>query len=704
MERGRYIGGAYMPTSQIIVTSRYIKSGSKSAKSKRANYTKYIATRETVEKREQNSPGAAVHSTQKQEQLIKELLTEFPVAKTYLEYEDYASQPTTENASELITTIIERHADVIGNRRNFVGYMANRPGAERRGMHGLFNDSNAPIDLKAVADEVANHPGIVWTHVVSLRREDAVRLGYTNSDMWRELVKRHITDIAQAQKIPLANLKWYAAFHNTTHHPHIHMIVYSTNPKQGYLTKEGIDKIRSVFANDIFQDELKSIYQQQIETRNELKSESEEQMKDILSEIGMSEINEQLVGMIMQLRSQLQTAKGKKVYGYLPKNIKQTVDSIFAMLAQDERIVKLYEKWCEFERAKYKTYTLKPKSFPPLTENKEFWSVKNMIIRTVLAMDDPIIMDEAMPEPPEPTDYSKLAELVNNKHGLYKYGKALLTGDEVAPAANLGEELLQEAVSLGNKNAERYLALEYISGEHIEQDIDKGVEMLTELADNGDTLSAYNLGKIYLSGEFVYADLNKAEHYLRQAADNDYEYAMYVLAKLYLSGEKKDLAQAVEWLEKACEYDSVKPHAAYTYAKILLDDSEFHDAGKAIRLLEENADRNSWCSYLLGKLQLFGTDEIEQDMENAKEMLKKSADDGNEYAEALYRQADDYEHSIMTGTAISLFAHLARIIRDNDLCLRSSNQPKVDRKLRREIEQKKENLGIKMDNSIHIEY
>ena len=404
------------------------------------------------------------------------------------------------------------------------------------------------------------------------------------------------------------------------------------------------------------------------------------------------------------MREQLQTAKGKKVYGYLPKDVKLTVDSIFAMLAQDERIVKLYEKWCEFERAKYKTYTLKPKSFPPLTENKEFWSVKNMIIRTVLAMDDPIIMDEAMPEPPEPTDYSKLAELVNNKHGLYKYGKALLTGDEVAPAANLGEELLQEAVSLGNKNAERYLALEYISGEHIEQDIDKGVEMLTELADNGDTLSAYNLGKIYLSGEFVYADLNKAEHYLRQAADNDYEYAMYVLAKLYLSGEKKDLAQAVEWLEKACEYDSVKPYAAYTYAKILLDDSEFHDAGKAIRLLEENADRNSWCSYLLGKLQLFGTDEIEQDMENAKEMLKKSADDGNEYAEALYRQADDYEHSIMTGTAISLFAHLARIIRDNDLCLRSSNQPKVDRKLRREIEQKKENLGIKMDNSIHIEY
>ena len=575
-----------------------------------------------------------------------------------------------------------------------------------RGLSALRRDGLQDADQLAL-DE---HQGFLPVRVVqqvrdaSDFREDAVRLGYTNSDMWRELVKRHITDIAQAQKIPLANLKWYAAFHDTTHHPHIHMIVYSTNPKQGYLTKEGIDKIRSVFANDIFQDELKSIYQQQTETRNELKAESEEQMKDLLSEIGTEDIDEQLVGMIMLLREQLQTAKGKKVYGYLPKNIKQTVDSIFAMLAQDERIVKLYEKWCEFESAKYQTYTLKPKTFPPLTENKEFRSIKNMIIRTGLAMDDPIIMDEAMPEPPEPTDYSKLAGLVNNKHGLYKYGKALMTGDDVAPAADLGEELLQKAASLGNRNAERYLALEYISGKHIDQDIDRGIEMLTELADNGDTLSAYRLGKIYMSGEFVYADLDKAEHYLRQAADNDNEYAMFELAKLYLSEDKKDLAQAVEWLEKACEHDSVKPYAAYTYAKLLLDDNEYHNADKAVRLLKDNADRNSWCSYLLGKLLLFGTDEIEQDKENAKEMLKKSADDGNEYAEALYRQADDYDHSMITGTVFSLFVHLARIIADDNLRRRSNNQPRVDRKLRREIEQKKEDLGIKTDNMIYFDY
>lgn len=252
-----------MSKSQIIVTSRYLKSGSKKAESKRKNYTKYIATREGAEVRSQDKNNSAATSTEKQKQLLKELINEFPESKKYLEYEDFTSNPTMENASELISAIIERNADVIGNRQNFVGYMAMRPGAKKRGQHGLFNGSDEPIVLNQVTEEVAHHPGNVWSHVVSLRREDAVRLGYDNSERWRELVMRHISDIANAQKISLCNMKWYAAFHDTTHHPHIHLIVYSTNPKQGYLTKDGINKIRSVFANDIFHDELQSIYQEE---------------------------------------------------------------------------------------------------------------------------------------------------------------------------------------------------------------------------------------------------------------------------------------------------------------------------------------------------------------------------------------------------------------------------------------------------------
>ena len=681
-----------MPTSQIIVTSRFIRSGTKKSKDRRANYTKYIATRETVEKRSQSNTVVTANQTQ----LINELLKEFPIAKTYLEYEDYSSKPTAENASELISTIIERHADVIGNRKNFVDYMAKRPGAERRGDHGMFNDNDAPIDLNAAANEVANHPGNVWTHVVSLRREDAVRLGYTNSDMWRELVKRHIKDIADAQKIPLANLKWYAAFHNTTHHPHIHLLVYSSNPKKGYLTKEGIEKIRSKFATDIFQDELKSIYQEQTLRRDELKAMSEDQMKEIVSEIGAGDIDERLAGMIMQLYDQLQTAKGKKVYGYLPKDIKQSVDSIFEMLAQNEHIVKLYDKWCELEKLKYKTYTLKPQTFPALTDNKEFRSIRNKIIKTVLKLHEPII-DDHESAPPEPEEPFKRSDLVNNKHGLYKYGKALLLGDDVAPSSELGENLLLKAVAAGNVNAKRYLAGEYISGEHLEQDIDKGIDMLTDLADSGDALSAYRLGKIYMQGDVVYADLDKAEKYLLQAANAGDEYAVFALAKLYLSEEKNDLSKAIELLEKALEYDSVRSYAAYTYAKVLLYDNEFHDATNAVRLLEEAASVNCWCSYLLGKMYLFGTPDIEKDGAKAKEWLTASAEDGNKQAEALAKNADDNNQAMFASCILSLFSHLSCIIRDDYVRSQNRMQPSVDRKLQETIQRKKAELGIKSE-------
>ena len=377
--------------SQIIVTSRYLKSGSAKNTVKRKNYTKYIATRETVEIRVQKKYDMNAPVAENQKNLLSQLLTDFPESKRYLEYEDYIYKPTAQNASELISTIIERNADVIGNRQNFVGYIAKRPGAEQRGAHGLFSESDEPIVLNQVAEEVAHHSGNVWSHVISLRREDAVRLGYDNSDRWRELVMRHISDIAEAQKIPLCNMKWYAAFHDTTHHPHIHLIVYSTNPKQGYLTKDGIDKIRSVFANDIFHDELQSIYQEQTLRRDELKVLSENQMSEIAKQIrNGSFMNKNLEKLVMTLQTQLKSVSGKKVYGYLPKEIKETVDKIFSELAENPQITAMYEKWCELERAKYKTYTLKEKDMPPLAQNNVFKSVKNMIIQTVLKTEFPV--------------------------------------------------------------------------------------------------------------------------------------------------------------------------------------------------------------------------------------------------------------------------------------------------------------------------
>ena len=926
--------------SQIIVTSRYLKSGTET---KRKNYTRYIATRETVEIREQNIIEREAPATEKQQELLSDLLKDFPEAKKYLEYEDYKSNPTVENASELISAIIERNADVIGNRQNFVGYMAMRPGVEKRGSHGLFNDKDEPIILNQAANEIANHPGNIWSHVVSLRREDAIRLGYDNSDRWRDLVKRHISDISEAQRIPLCNLKWYAAFHDTTHHPHIHLLVYSTNAKQGFLTKHGIDKIRSVFANDIFHDDLQSIYQKQTIRRDELKAESKKYVENLLKEITEGDFeNAELEKLIKTLKTQLKNCKGKKVYGYLPPNVKEIVDKVFKELSKDKNIQSLYEKWCELERQKYKTYTQKEKEFPPLYENKVFHSVRNSIIGQVLNMDsltgfvdniDPepteITTDEDIPPPiedyiteedfkwndegveyntydfesdshyyikwstsykeackiiydkkSEKKDYEKAEQLLikeadsgnvlavhdlgklystekfgskneeksseyyrealngfteiepnadfvfpyesdyqkpvdmrsyvwyrigkmhcyglgtqqdyekafewflksakeGNKFAQYSLGNLYYYGNgtdkdlsqafqwymksaeqgqpyasySIAQMYNKGEyvskdenqahEYYKQALTgfleleskdqaddnlfykmgtmyknglgtdidmdkainyfmrsaeMNNTNAKRTLALEYISGKHLELDIEKGLEMLTVCADRGDTLSCYKLGKIYFKGEIVYKDLNMAEKYLLKAAENKNEYALYSLGKLYLEKEKYSLEKAVWCFEKALKYEEIKPYAEYSLAKIMLDNNPYHDSEKAVSLLESAAMENEWASFLLGRLYLYGTDDIQKDKEKALEWLELSAEQGNEYAQYMLDNIHSFENAVIANTIFGLFVNLSRCIADDYNRKFKSNKMSADRKLRQMIQQKKQALGLKEEH------
>lgn len=912
--------------SQLIVTSRYLKSGNQKNKTKRRNYTKYIATRETVEIRSQKFVDRNANATKNQEQLINDLINDFPESKRYLEYEDYEREPTIENAGELISTIVERNADVVGNRQNFVGYMAMRPGVEKRGSHGLFNEKNEPIILNQAANEIAEHKGNVWSHVVSLRREDAVRLGYDNSDAWRELVKRHISDIAKAQNIPLCNLKWYAAYHDTTHHPHIHLLVYSTNPKQGFLTKAGIDKIRSAFANDIFHDDLQSIYQEQTVSRDELKAVSKNEFESIVNRIASNDHTDPQLGeLIRKLYIQLQNVKGKKVYGYLPKEIKETVNKIFSELAKDENIRQLYDKWCSLERLKCKTYTQKEKELPSLTDNKVFQPVRNMIIRTVLNMkpfdvnteiegsepnDEYIdntpqnvlpLFDEAEPLAEKETDesaaaiknyikwndqYKKACKLIygkdaklndfkkaeqlllsesqrgnvlavydlgklystdklgekseeisiakytqalqgflqiepnskklkpyvqyrigkmfcyglgteqnyqkafewfersakqknkfaqfslanlyyygsgiekdlsqaflwyqrsssqgqpyaaysiaqmyrygeyvtkdndtaqryykqalsgflkiesddmanddlfyklgqmfnlglgtdsdvtkaieyfrrsaemNNKNGLFEYGKALLTGEHIPQDTDSAVKLLEKAVKLKNSNAKRFLALEYISGEHLEQDFEKGIALLTECADSGDVIASYRLGKIYLQGEIMPQNLDKAEKYLLLAEDS--EYTQYALAKLYLQEEKYDIQKAVDYFENG-------------------------------------ADKNHWASYQLGRIYLFGAKDIERDKEKAIEWFTKSANDGNEYAQAMLDNISKFENDLLVNTIFSLFVSLSRCIQDSYDNDRKDLQSIVDRKLMRVIRKKKMELGEKEENHMDIQ-
>lgn len=361
---------------KIIFTSRFIRNPSKANAGKLLNY---MGTREGVEKLEigvDHSP-----STAKQQTLIEDIVTHLPETKDYPEYEDYNREPSKSNATEFIDAVIERNTDRINGIKNLVKYYGERPSVEKLGAHGLFSQTDDKIDIEKVAEEVSNHKGIIWTHVVSLRREDAERLGYNNAIRWRDLIRSNITEIADAHNIDLTNLKWYASFHNTTHHPHIHLMVYANDASQGWTTKRSIDDMRSLFGNEIFRCEQYKLFEIQTEQRNKIKR----RFKDLLVNFETEKfvVTPHLNELFLTLARQLKNVKGKKVYGYLPKKVKCTVNKIVAEIAKDKTIAELYSKWNEINREKLSLYHEKKTPDIPLEENKEFRSIKNMIVKSV---------------------------------------------------------------------------------------------------------------------------------------------------------------------------------------------------------------------------------------------------------------------------------------------------------------------------------
>ena len=305
----------------------------------------------------------------------------------YPELKMYQEQETRYTASEFLDAFIERNAERIDGVKKLVKYYGERPSVEKLSRHGLFSQTDDKIDIDKVADEVSNHEGILWTHVISLRREDAERLGYNNAEAWKELVRRNALQIAEAHKIEPSQMQWYGAFHNTTHHPHIHLMVYSKDAKQGYLTNKGIEDMHSLFAKDIFRNEMYLAFTLETQMRDEVRAETKKRIDELLkSAEAPSPASDEIQNLYVELIRQLSKYKGKKVYGYLPKNVKETVDSIVAELAKDERIAELYAEWNKANREKLSVYYDKKKPDIPLEENKEFRDIKNAVIRSAVLM------------------------------------------------------------------------------------------------------------------------------------------------------------------------------------------------------------------------------------------------------------------------------------------------------------------------------
>ena len=367
----------------VFFSSPYLKGGKQSAKL--ANLTKYISTREGVELLKDTD--SDLPATKQQQDFISRLLKMFPDTREMPEYEDYNAEHSQKNAAEFISQVQENYAYLLGKRENYVDYVANRPGVKKLGEHGLWNaDGKVPV-LQNAVDEVAHHTGNVWTPVIAIQRPDAERLGYDSADSWRALICSELDQIAKAYKILPSHLKWYAAFHEKERSVHVHLVIFSTDPNEGYLTKPAILELRSALTRQIFKDDLKNIYVQQTAYRDQLQENALEVMESLIQKMQDGEIsNPKLELLITELAERLQNYTGKKVYGYLPPATKRIVAAIVDELAGDERIAEAYSLWQDMRDEVFSFYSkAKPKRVP-LSQKKEFKPVRNMVIREVVQM------------------------------------------------------------------------------------------------------------------------------------------------------------------------------------------------------------------------------------------------------------------------------------------------------------------------------
>ena len=364
--------------AKIIVSCRFQKSAKDMA-----DLIRYMATREGVEKLPSGQKYKIASS--KQHDLILSVMKHFPQSKTFLEYDDYYAMPTRENANEFLNAVAERYADRADELKGLVNYISNRPGVEKLGSHGLFTQFDMPIDLDTVAERVANHDGVIWTEVVSLRREDAERLHFNNAEAWKNLVRRNMNEIAQAHRIKIEDLEWYGAFHNTTHHPHIHLVIFSKG-QEGFLSEKGIKALRRAFGQDIFRDEQYKLATIETGYRDELKYDLAELLQQIQVRKSLPNADCYLF-LLRKIKDELQQQKGKKLYGYLPRKMKRLVDFALHEFAKDDILSEIYAKWNEVNREKLNLYyDTKDKPAVPIEKNPELRSLKNMLIRTALGI------------------------------------------------------------------------------------------------------------------------------------------------------------------------------------------------------------------------------------------------------------------------------------------------------------------------------
>ncbi len=628
--------------AKIILTSRYLKP-SKSGKELLVNY---IATRENVERTSNKDEEVTIN----QKTFINNLISKNKSVKELLEYDDYMDKKTVGTATQLINVVMEQNeTDIL----KYINYIAKRPRVEKINTHGLFSDEGVVENLYKKAKEIDEQDGIVWTHILSLRREDAERLNFNNYTAFKELLEEHREQIAKSHRIKLNNLKYVSAFHNESHHPHIHLLVYSKNPKEGYLTDKGIEKLRSKFANSIFENEMYNNFQNQNSYRDEIRNTAKINVNELLQSINKSSYeNEKINLLTKEFSRKIRNKEGSKTYKWLCKKgneeLKNIIDEIVKELSKEEHIKKLYDNWYEAKENNLKIYN---KSLPeriPLHKNETFYTIHNYIIKEILNSNFTInerndeIYDEEVNENYEDNHIEKTSpNLDKNEEVAVNEFKEMERGEAKANSSHLHIKWTDEYKE----------AKELMYNDSHKNNLQEAYNKLLIEAKKGSILAIYDVA-LMVGNKTIEDSKIDSELYFKQALNGFKNlapknkkmqpYIEYRIGKMYSFGfgTGQDDEEAVDWFLKSSEKGN-------QYAKFSLGNAYFYGKGVNKDYDEEyhyykyvSKKGNTFASYKLGEMYYKGL-AVEVDIEKGNEYYRKSF---NGFMNLLSRDADGSIH------------------------------------------------------------
>ena len=535
-------------------------------------------------------------------------------------------------------------------RSGMAGYIG-----ERHGSHGLFSDEGVDVSLSKISEEIDNHPGNVWGFIVSLKREDAERVGYNSAEQWVNLLRSRRNIIAKEMGIAPSNLRWVAAYHNKETNPHVHMMVWSSRPQEPYLSREGIHNIKKTLASDIFRQEHLQIYKKQTEARDDIKASCRNRIEALVAEIrsGKHAFSLEILAKMELLSEKLQRHKGKKVYGYLDKNTKALVKDIVKMLGADEQISAMYDAWHSYKCEIVRTYTDEVPDKIPIEDNEEFKSVRNAVVKSAAEISSP----SAQPDREIDYDYAELKERKNDFDYLSYHAEFR---DDPMLFYRLGRYYLEKTDDM--ENAEWWLR---------------------KAADRGLELASYLVYKGYRDGKFTEKPSDKLR-YLRMAVDKKFGYAEYEYAKYLMDKSPED---AKIYFERAASHGSFQ--AEYTYGKMLYDEGKRDEARE---WFERSARTDAWTQTRVGLLLYYEY----EDHEAGKALLSSAAEQGYEPAREAIRSIEQGLNARIAIGVCDLFYYASNILDERCEDMYSSEHQidyhGIDKKQRREDQAKRHGI------------